>query len=262
MTETLRIETDTRGVATLTLTRGEKHNAMSGLMMTELTQAAATLGADPTVRAVVFASEGKSFSAGADLGWMREQVAADRAGRIAEATRLANMLRALNEMPKPLIARVHGNAFGGGLGIMSVSDVAIGVPGAKFGFTETRLGIIPGTISPYVLARMGEGRARRVMMSSRLFDADEARDLGLLSKVVEASALDAAIEDEVKPYLSAAPEAVARTKALVRSLGPVIDDAVIAATIERLVDTWETDEAGEGLAAFFDKSKPGWVVVE
>ena len=260
MTETLRIETDARGVATLTLTRGEKHNAMSAQMMAELTEAAATLGADRGIRVVVFASEGKSFSAGADLGWMREQVAADRAGRIAEATRLANMLRALNEMPKPLIARVHGNAFGGGLGIISVSDVAIGASGAKFGFTETRLGIIPGTISPYVMARIGEGYARRVMMSARIFDAQEAREFGLLAKVVEPEALDDAIEAEVAPYLAAAPEAVARTKALVRSLGPLIDDAVMTATIERLVDTWETPEAREGLAAFFDKSKPSWIV--
>ncbi len=259
MTGTLRIDSDARGVATVTLTRGEKHNAMNGQMMTELTQAAATLGADPAVRAVVFSSEGKSFSAGADLGWMREQVAADRAGRIAEATRLANMLRALNEMPKPLIARVHGNAFGGGLGIISVCDVAICVEDTKFGFTETRLGIIPGTISPYVIARMGEGRARQVMMSSRLFGADEAKDLGLIAKVVTPENLDAAVEAEIAPYLNAAPEAVARAKALVRSLGPVIDDDVIAGTINRLVDTWETDEARQGLAAFFDKTKPSWV---
>lgn len=258
MTETLSITTDDRGVATLLLTRPEKHNAMNAAMMAELTEAAATLGSDPLVRAVVLASEGKSFSAGADLGWMRAQVAADRAGRMAEATRLAHMLRTLNEMPKPLIARVHGNAFGGGLGIISVCDVAIGVEEAKFGFTETRLGIIPGTISPYVLARMGEGRARRVLMSARLFDAAEACELGLLARAVPAEALDEAVEREVKPYLSAAPGAVATAKAIARSLGPVIDDAVIAATVARLADQWETDEAREGLAAFFDKTKPGW----
>ena len=260
MTETLSINCDERGVATLTLTRGEKHNAMSAAMMAELTEAAVSLEADPAVRVVVIKAEGKSFSAGADLNWMRQQVAADRAGRIAEATRLAQMLRALNELPKPVIARVHGNAFGGGLGIISVCDVAIGVETAKFGFTETRLGIIPGTISPYVLARMGEGKARRVFMSSRLFSAPEARDLDLLSMVVPADELDTAIEREIKPYLSAAPGAVARSKQLARSLGPVIDDAVIAETIERLADTWETDEAREGLAAFFDKSTPSWVV--
>ena len=260
MTETLRVETDGRGIATLTLTRGEKHNAMNSQMMAELTDVAARLSADSQVRAVILASEGKSFSAGADLGWMREQVAADRAGRIAEATRLANMLRALNEMAKPLIARVHGNAFGGGLGIISVCDVAIGVEGAKFGFTETRLGILPGAISPYVFARMGEGRARQVMMSPRLFGADEARDLGLLARAVPADDLDAAVEQEVLPYLTAAPGAVAETKELLRSLGAPIDDAVMSATIERLADRWETTEASEGLASFFDKSKPSWVV--
>jgi len=191
---------------------------------------------------------------------MREQVAATRAERVTEATRLANMLRALNELPKPVIAKVHGNAFGGGLGIISICDVAIGVETARFGFTETRLGIIPGTISPYVLARMGEGKARRVFMSSRLFDAREARDLDLLSRVVPAEELDATIEREIKSYLSVAPSAVARSKQLARSLGPKIDDNVIAGTIERLADTWETDEAKEGLAAFFDKSSPSWVI--
>ena len=260
MTETLRIDTDQRGVATLTLTRGEKHNAMSAVMMTELTEAANALGADPAVRVVVIAAEGKSFSAGADLNWMRAQIAADRAGRIVEATRLAHMLRVLNELPKPVIAKVQGNAFGGGLGIISVCDVAIGVDTAKFGFTETRLGIIPGTISPYVLARMGEGKARRVFMSSRLFSAHEAVELDLLSRIVEVDALDAAVEREVIPYLSAAPGAVAKAKQLTRSLGPVIDDNVIESTVERLADTWETDEAKEGLAAFFDKTTPAWVV--
>lgn len=260
MTTSLRIDTDPRGVATLTLTRADKHNAMNAAMMAELTDAAQTLGADPAVRVVVLASEGKSFSAGADLGWMRDQVAADRAGRIAEAKRLAAMLRALNEMPKPLIARVHGNAFGGGLGLISICDVAVAVEGARFGFTETRLGIIPGTISPYVVARMGAGRARQVMMSARLFDAAEAHGLGLLGKVVAPEALDAAIEDEVTPYLNAAPGAVATAKRLVLGLGTPINDALITETVELLADQWETAEAREGLAAFFDKSKPGWAL--
>jgi methylglutaconyl-CoA hydratase len=170
------------------------------------------------------------------------------------------MLRALNEMPKPLIARVHGNAFGGGLGLISICDVAVAVEGARFGFTETRLGIIPGTISPYVVARMGAGRARQVMMSARLFDAAEAHGLGLLGKVVAPEALDAAIEDEVTPYLNAAPGAVATAKRLVLGLGTPINDALITETVELLADQWETAEAREGLAAFFDKSKPGWAL--
>lgn len=258
MFETIRIDTDPRGVATLTLARAEKHNSLSATMIAELTAAAAELGVDPTVRVVVLTGEGASFCAGGDLDWMRAQFAADRATRIAEARKLALMLQALNELPKPLIGRVQGQAFGGGIGMMSVCDVCIAVDGAKFGLTETRLGLIPATISPYVVARMGEGKARRVFMSARLFDAAEARDLDLVARVVAADELDAGVEREVKPYLAAAPGAVARAKALARSLGTPITEAVIAATIERLADCWEDPEAHEGISAFFDKRKPAW----
>ena len=256
--ETIRIETDPRGVATLTLARPEKHNAMSAALMTELSEAIARIAADDEIRVVVLAGEGTSFSAGADLGWMRDQFEADRSARIAEATRLARMLRALNALPKPLIGRIHGNAFGGGLGLISACDVAIGAEGARFGFTETRLGIIPATISPFVLARIGEGKARRVFMSARLFDAAEARDLGLLARVLPEDGLDEAIEQEITPYLSAAPAAVAASKALARHLGPALNDEVIDDVIRRLADTWETPEAREGITAFFEKRPPAW----
>ncbi|WP_106754384.1 crotonase/enoyl-CoA hydratase family protein [Pannonibacter carbonis] len=259
MFETIRIETDARGVATLTLARAEKHNSLSATMIAELTAAAEQLGADPAVRVVILTGEGASFCAGGDLDWMRAQFTADRATRIAEARKLALMLQALNELPKPLIGRVQGQAFGGGIGMMSVCDVCIAVDGAKFGLTETRLGLIPATISPYVVARMGEGKARRVFMSARLFDAAEARELDLVARVVAAEELDAAVEREVKPYLAAAPGAVARAKALARSLGTPITEAVIAATIERLADCWEDPEAHEGISAFFDKRKPAWL---
>lgn len=259
MFETIRIETDPRGVATLTLARAEKHNSLSATMIAELTAAAAELAADPAVRVVVLTGEGASFCAGGDLDWMRAQFTANRATRIAEARKLALMLQALNELPKPLIGRVQGQAFGGGIGMMSVCDVCIAVDGAKFGLTETRLGLIPATISPYVVARMGEGKARRVFMSARLFDAAEARDLDLVARVVATEELDAAVEREVKPYLAAAPGAVARAKALARSLGTPITETVIAATIERLADCWEDPEAHEGISAFFDKRKPAWL---
>ncbi|NBN80435.1 crotonase/enoyl-CoA hydratase family protein [Microvirga tunisiensis] len=258
MFETIRIDTDPRGVATLTLARAEKHNSLSATMIAELTAAAEQLGADPAVRVVILTGEGASFCAGGDLDWMRAQFTADRATRIAEARKLAVMLQALNELPKPLIGRVQGQAFGGGIGMMSVCDVCIAVDGAKFGLTETRLGLIPATISPYVVARMGEGKARRVFMSARLFDAAEARDLDLVARVVAAEELGVAVEREVKPYLAAAPGAVARAKALARSLGTPITEAVIAATIERLADCWEDPEAHEGISAFFDKRKPAW----
>lgn len=259
MPETIRIDTDGRGVATLRLARAEKHNALSSEMIAEVTEAAGTLGGDPGVRVVVLAAEGRSFCAGGDLGWMKAQMAADAETRAREARKLATMLRALNDLPKPLIGRVHGNAFGGGVGMASVCDVAIGADGLKMGLTEVRLGLIPATIGPYVVARMGEARARRVFFSGRLFDAEEAVALGLLAKAVPEADLDAAIESEIAPYLAAAPGAVAAAKALVRELGPRIDDAVIERTIAALVRTWEDDEAPEGIAAFFEKRPPGWV---
>jgi methylglutaconyl-CoA hydratase len=256
--QTIRIETDARGVATLTLDRAEKHNALSSEMIGELTEAAATLGADDAVRVVVLTGAGRSFCAGGDLGWMQDQMRAGPEERGREAKKLALMLNALNTLPKPLIGRVQGQAFGGGVGMASVCDVAIGVTGAKFGLTETRLGLIPATIGPYVLARMGEAMARRVFMSARIFDAGEAVMLGLLAKAVAPEDLDAAVEAEVAPYLVCAPGAVAEAKRLARSLGPRIDEPAIDATIAALVARWESDEAVEGIAAFFDKRAPRW----
>ncbi|WP_299725125.1 crotonase/enoyl-CoA hydratase family protein [uncultured Tateyamaria sp.] len=256
--ETLSIATDGRGVATLTLNRPDKHNALSAQMLAELTQAAVNLGADSAVRVVVLTGAGKSFCAGGDLGWMREQMQADADTRAREAGKLAHMLQALNTMPKPLIGALQGNAFGGGVGMASVCDVAIGVDSLRMGLTETRLGLIPATIGPYVLARMGEGRARRVFMSARLFDAQEAVTLGLLARAVPHADLDAAIEAEVVPYLSCAPGAVAEAKALARTLGPRIDAETIDMTINALKTRWESDEAVEGIGAFFDKRATAW----
>ena len=259
MAETVRVERDGRGVARLTLARAEKHNALSAEMIGEITEAARALGADPGVRVVVLAAEGASFCAGGDLGWMRAQMAADAETRAREARKLAMMLRALNELPKPLIGRVQGNAFGGGVGMVSVCDVAVGVESLRMGLTETRLGLIPATIGPYVVARMGEAMARRVFFSARLFAAEEAVRLGLLGRAVPEAELDAAVEAEVAPYLACAPGAVAEAKALVRALGPRIDEAVIDASVAALVRTWEGDEAPEGIAAFFEKRKARWV---
>ncbi len=254
----LRIEADARGVAVLTLDRSEKHNALSGELIEALDAAARRLGRDPAVRVIVLTGAGESFCAGGDLGWMKAQMAADGPSRAREAKRLAGMLMALNALPKPLIARVNGQAFGGGLGLMAVADVAVGVETATFGLTETRLGLIPATIGPYIVARMGEAMARRVFFSSRRFGAAEAVALGLLARAVPAPGLDAAVEAEVAPYLDCPPGAVAEAKALVRKLGPRIDEAVVAETIDALVRRWESDEAAEGVAAFFEKRRPRW----
>jgi methylglutaconyl-CoA hydratase len=256
---TILTNRDPRGVATVTLNRPDKHNALNPQMIADLTAAAASLAADPAIRAVILTGAGTSFCAGGDLAWMREQQTASRAGRIAEATRLALMLKALNELPKPLIGRVQGQAFGGGMGMMSVCDVTIAAIGPKFGFTEARLGLIPATISPYVVARTGLARAREVFASARLFDAHEAVRLGVATRAVAPGELGAAVEAEIAPYLSAAPGAVAASKALLLRLARPIDDATIEMTATALADQWETDEAAAGIAAFFDRRPAPWV---
>ncbi len=256
---TLTVRTDERGIVYVALNRLEKRNALSAAMIADLTDLALTLGASRATRAVVLSGAGPVFCAGGDLDWMKAQIAADRAGRMQAARDLALMLQALNEMPVPLIGRLHGGAFGGGVGLACICDVAVAAIGTKFGFTETRLGLIPATIGPYVLARIGEGPARRVFMSARIFDADEARALGIVAKVAADSDLDAAVETEVAPYLSAAPGAVAAAKAFARVLGPPIDAQVIEQSIQSLADIWEGEEAADGIAAFLAGRRARWM---
>ena len=256
--ETIRLEEDTRGVATLTLARGGKRNAMSGEMIADLTEAAHGIAASETIRVVILAAEGPAFCAGGDLNWMRAQMAADDAAREREARALADMLHALDTLPVPLIGRIHGDAFGGGVGLMSVCDAVFAAEGARFGLTETRLGLIPATIGPYVVARMGAAKARWVFFSSRIFDVVEAEALGIVSKIVPADALDAAIAAEVASYLACAPGAVREAKALIKALGGGVSDAARDASIAALVTRWQSDEAEEGTRAFFEKRPPRW----
>lgn len=257
--QTLDLRKDARGVVYLTLDTPDRRNVLSAVMIAELTEFARTVGQDRSTRAVVLSGAGSTFCAGGDLSWMQAQMSASRPQRLAEARKLAEMLQALNTLPVPLIGRLHGGAFGGGVGMACVSDVAIAARGTRFCFSETRLGIIPATIGPYVLARMGEGRARRVFMSARMFDADEAETLGLVARVVPPDDLDAAIEAEVTPYLSTAPGAVAAAKALARRLGPRIDSTVIDESIAQLSAIWETEEARQGIQAFLNKVAPPWI---
>ncbi len=256
--KTLDVQTDERGVARIRLNTPEKRNVLSALMIAELTEMAGTIGNDSKTRAIVLSGAGSTFCAGADLNWMKAQVEADRVQRMREARKLAEMLQALNTIRAPLIGRLHGGAFGGGIGMACVCDVTLAVSTTKFCFAETRLGIIPATIGPYVLARMGEGNARRVFMSARVFDAVEAERLGIVSRVVAAEDVDQAVAAEVAPYLQVAPGAVAAAKKLARDLGPRIDAEVIDDTIRRLADAWEGPEAKHGIAAFLDKQPPKW----
>ena len=260
MGETVNVTVDARGIARLVLNRPDKHNALDAGMMDALTTAAGALGADPAVRVVILCAEGPTFCAGADLTWMRAQVQADGATRAHEARRLAGMLGALNALPKPLIAQVQGNAFGGGVGLMSICDTVVVADHASFGLTETKLGLIPATIGPYVVARLGEARARQVFLSSRSFGAPEALRLGLATRAVPAADLPAALEAEAVPYLACAPGAVAEAKALIAALARPVTPEMVETSIAALIARWEHPEAAEGIAAFLDRRKPLWAV--
>ncbi len=251
--ETISVTVDERGVAGIALARPEKRNALSATMIGELTEFAGAEAHSGRFRVAVLSGRGDCFCAGGDLGWMKAQMDADRETRMNAARAVAGMLKALNEMPIPLIGKVHGGAFGGGIGLISVCDVAIAGVETKFGLTETRLGLIPATIGPYVLTRLGAGMARRVFMSGRIFGADEAVRMGLIAGACVADELDARVEAEITPYLSAAPGAVAAAKAFARRLGGAITDEVIEDSARRLADIWETPEARERIGAFLAK---------
>jgi methylglutaconyl-CoA hydratase len=253
------VAVDPRGVARLTLNRPDAKNAMSQDLMRELAGAARKLVADDAVRAIVLTGAGDVFSAGGDLKGMQRQAATTRAGRLTDASEFAEMLGELDRLPRPLIGRINGSAFGGGLGLISVCDLAIGLAGATFRLSEVTLGLIPATISPYVVAKIGVPAARRIMLNAHKLDGRAAARLGLLDEVVDSVAeLDAAIEREVAAALLCAPGAVANAKALVRFVGTHNAQENLAYTATALADAWETAEIREGIDAFFAKRKPNW----
>ncbi len=249
-----------RGAATITLARADKHNALNEQMIDELHQAAKQLGADPAVRVVILAARGKSFCAGGDLGWMRAQMDKGREERIRQASKLAQMLEALDELPKPLIGRVHGPAFGGGVGLMAICDFVVAANEAHFVLSETRLGLIPATIAPYVVRRMGEGNARQVFMNSLRFDVQAAMRFGLVSQIAGADELNQAVMVQVNAYLDCAPGAVTEAKALCRHVARAPAAGQLEETVQRLADRWESDEAQAGVNAFFARQKPPWII--
>ncbi|HZX79230.1 enoyl-CoA hydratase-related protein [Lysobacter sp.] len=246
-------------VARLRLNRPELHNAFDAVLIAALTGALEAIVNDDSVRVVVLEGEGASFSAGADLNWMRGMAAASEAENRADALALARLMRALDELPRPTIARVHGAAFGGGVGLVACCDIAIGSTEAKFGLTESRLGLLPAVISPYVIEAIGARQARRWFATAEMFDAATALQVGLLHQVVPADDLDAAVQRQVDLLLNAGPVAASSAKALVRRVAGQHDrdrlDADNAALIARLR---VSDEGQEGLGAFLDKRKPRW----
>ena len=259
MSERLSLQHD-GFVARLRMTRGAVHNAFDAGLIVELTAALAQLGSDPGVRVLVLEAEGASFSAGADLTWMRGMASASEEANRQDALALARLMRTLDELPLPTIARVHGAAFGGGVGLVACCDIAISVPEAKFGLTESRLGLLPAVISPYVIAAIGSRNARRYFATAELFDAAEALRIGLLHQVVPMEQLDGAVQRQVDLLLKAGPVASARAKQLVRDARAHADggkhDADNAALIARLR---VSPEGQEGLSAFLDKRTPDWI---
>ena len=261
MPETLRIE-KAGPRADVVLARPKVRNAFNEHVIRELTEAFTALGADGAVRVVVIRGEGKVFSAGADLDWMRRMAAASREDNLRDAEGMAGMFRALGECPKYVIARVHGAALGGGTGLAAAADVAVAARDASFGFTEAKLGIVPAVISEWVLRRIGSGHARALFPTGERFGADEALRIGLVAEVTaDEASLDAAVDRRVAEALTAGPGAVAAAKRLLRereawaSLPSAERDRRAAAFI---ADLRATPEAREGMKAFLEKRKPGW----
>ena len=259
MSERLQLHRD-GPVARLRMTRAEVHNAFDAELIAELTAALDEVAADAGIRVLVLEADGASFSAGADLNWMRGMAAASEAANREDSLALARLMRTLDELPKPTIARVQGAAFGGGVGLVACCDIAIGVPEAKFGLTESKLGLLPAVISPYVIAAIGTRNARRYFATAEIFSAEEAQRIGLLHDVVNTTALDTAVQRQIDLLLKAGPVASALAKMLVRDVAAHADgakhDADNAALIARLR---VSKEGQEGLSAFLDKRKPNWI---
>jgi methylglutaconyl-CoA hydratase len=261
MSEALfQVERRARGVVWLTLDRPEIHNAFDDRLIAELTKELENLGADAGVRIVVLTGAGRSFSAGADLNWMRGTASYGEAENLADARALARLMQTLHELPKPTVARVNGAALGGGTGLVACCDIVVASAQATFGTTEVRLGLIPAVIGPYVLAAIGPRQARRLMLTGERISAAEALRVGLVHEVAAAEQLDGAIERIAGELLKSGPAALAAAKRLIRDLGgrpieaPLIDD-----TAQRIASLRVTGEAREGVGAFLDKRPPAWL---
>ena len=256
----LLVATSEHGVARLTMNRPEVHNAFDEHLIGELTDAVLSLGADRRIRAVVLTGAGKSFSAGADLDWMRRMAEQGDGANLEDARRLARLMQALYEVPKPTVAAVNGAALGGGLGLLCACDLAIAVDEARFGTTEVRLGLIPSVIGPYVIAATGPRHARRLMVTGERIDASEAARIGLVHTVVKKNKLYEQVEAVIGELLKNGPGAMAAAKRLVQDLThQPISEAVTDDTAQRIARIRISAEGREGVRAFLDKRPPAWL---
>jgi methylglutaconyl-CoA hydratase len=259
MNQTL-LEIERHGcIATIWLNRPHVHNAFDEHMIAELTRTLGILDGDGSVRVVVLAGRGKSFCAGGDLDWMRRMSGFSEAENLRDAGALAEMLRVLSTLSKPTIARVHGAALAGGLGLVAACDIAVAAPTASFGTTEVRLGLIPATISPYVINAIGARAARRYFLTAERFDAEEARRLGLIHLVSPSESLENRTSELAAALLAGGPAALCASKRLIQDVaGRVVDEALISMTVKGIAEMRAAQEAREGIAAFFEKRKPTW----
>lgn len=254
------ISVETRaGVALVSIERPKVHNAFDSQTIVELTAAFRTVGSDATLRAIVLGSRGERFCAGADLNWMRKMAGFSDEENRADAVALATMLNEIHRCPLPVIARVQGDAFGGGVGLVAAADIAIGASTAHFALSEPRLGLIPSVISPYVLRAIGARAAHRYFVTAESFDAARAHQIGLLHEVVESEALDSAVETIIARIRGNGPRAVIEAKRLALDFAQTpIDDALIVETASRIAQVRASDEAREGVDAFLAKRPPAW----
>ena len=253
--------TQTGPVARITLTMPEIRNAFSDEVIQAITEAFADVGTRADVRAVVLAAEGPAFCAGANLNWMRRMADYTREENLADASKLAAMLRTIAECPKPTIARVQGDVYAGGMGLVAACDMAVSVDTAWYCLSEVKIGLAPVTISPYVIRAMGARAAQRYFLTAERFTAAEAHRIGFVHEVVTADALDAKVDELLKALTSASPAAVVACKTLVADVvGRDIDEGLIAYTVEAIADIRASAEGREGVQAFLNKRKPAWLL--
>ena len=250
----ITVEADERGVVRVTLNRPAVHNAFNEGMIGELTDAFADLGKQDGVRVIVLAGNGASFSAGADLNWMKRAAEQDEYANHEDALAMARMFDTLNTCPKPVVALIQGTALGGGVGLAACCDVVIAQPETMFGLTEVRLGLIPAVISPFVIAKIGQSAARRYMLTGERFSAAEAQRIGLIHEV--SSALEAEGAKVVEALLAGGPEAIADAKDLIADITKMDDKGEL--TAHRIATRRASDEGREGVAAFLGRRKPNW----
>jgi methylglutaconyl-CoA hydratase len=250
-----------QGIATIWMNRPDRHNAFDETLIAELDDAVQRLDNDPNARVIVLGGRGKSFSAGADLNWMRRAAGYGVEENLRDARALARMLRSIDRAQKPTIARVHGAALGGGTGLVCACDIAIATTDATFATTEVKFGIVPATIGPYVVRAIGERNARRYFLTAERLDADEARRIGMVHDVCAPDAIDARISALASTLLIGGPKAQAAAKQLIRTVSPrAVDDAMIEETAQCIANLRSTPEAAEGIAAFLERRQPAWQI--